>query len=108
MKIAVYGSLKKGFHNHALLERNGATKVSTERINGFIMHSMGFFPAIVPGDGEVTVEVYEAPDSAMPSLDRLEGYPSLYDRKEVSTSVGPAWIYFMQNNEGPIVQGGCW
>lgn len=93
--VAVYGSLRKGMGNHPLLERNDAQLLSTERIKGFDMFSLGGFPYIKPADGEITIEVYAVPITAMKDLDRLEGYPHFYDRMLVDTTKGQAWIYFI-------------
>lgn len=41
--VAVYGSLRKGMGNHGLLERNDAQLLSTERVTGWNMYSLGDF-----------------------------------------------------------------
>jgi gamma-glutamylcyclotransferase (GGCT)/AIG2-like uncharacterized protein YtfP len=104
--VAVYGSLRKGFGNHRVLERNEAQILSTERIGGFKMFSMGAFPFIQPASEEdmITIEVYAVPITGLPDLDRLEGYPSFYNRKLVQTSKGQAWIYFIENERGGYQQ----
>lgn len=109
--VAVYGSLREDFGNHRVLERNDAQKLSTERIGGFKMYSMGGFPFIQTATDEdmITIEVYAVPITGLPDLDRLEGYPSFYDRKLVQTSKGQAWIYFIDNERTsgypPVVDG---
>ena len=95
--VAVYGTLREGFGNHARLQ--GAEKLSTERVEGFGMKAMGF-PAIYDKDGkEITIEVYRTiSDEQRNSLDGLEGYyegGDFYDRKLIDTTQGKAWIYFM-------------
>lgn len=108
--VAVYGSLRQGMGNHRLLEHGEATKLSTEHISGFLMYSMGGFPYIRPATTEdlIVVEVYKVDASTMRSLDRLEGYPSFYDRKLVPTSKGEAWVYFIDEEprgREPVVSG---
>lgn len=107
--VAVYGSLRRGMGNHRVLERNDAQLLSTERITGFEMFSLGAYPFIRSGEGEITVEVYAVPITGMRDLDALEGYPSFYDRKLVQTTKGQAWIYFIDDRDGRVpVPDGDW
>lgn len=92
IKVAVYGSLRAGFHNHILLQ--SSKLIGSERISGFDMYSLGAFPAIVQGVGDITVEMYEVNEHTFKRLDRLEGFPAFYDRMLVETSEGECWIYF--------------
>jgi gamma-glutamylcyclotransferase (GGCT)/AIG2-like uncharacterized protein YtfP len=109
--VAVYGSLRKGMGNHGLLQSDEVTFLGTERVSGFDMYSMGGFPFITPAQGEIRIELYKVGHATMLRLDRLEGYPSFYDRKLIQTSKGQAWIYFivgknLSNYEK--VQSGDW
>lgn len=108
--VAVYGSLRKGKGNHRVLENSEL--VDTIRVKGFDMFSLGAYPYCVPDkNGEITVELYRiASDSVGKSLDILEGYPSFYDRKLISTPHGDAWIYFIDEyRDGTsYVEGGDW
>ncbi len=99
-KVAVYGSLLKSLHNHHIL--GDSELLGTDKINGFSMYSLGSFPFITPDetDTKVDIEVYEVNASVFSALDRLEGYPSFYDRKEVDTEHGKCWIYFMEDTAG--------
>jgi len=96
---AVYGTLKKGFGNHRILNRN---PLKTETIKGFKMYSNGGFPMIVESENkndEITIEIYQVSESETKyRLDRLEGYSpeqdqGMYLRRKVTTSLGEAWIY---------------
>jgi gamma-glutamylcyclotransferase (GGCT)/AIG2-like uncharacterized protein YtfP len=56
---------------------------------------------VVPAIGEKTVGVlWEITDGCLESLDRLESYPTYYDRKLVpiqcDNKIYDAWVYFMQ------------
>lgn len=108
--VAVYGSLRQGLGNHPLL--GDSPLVSTERVKGFTMHSLGGFPCVYPGDGVITVEVYSVTQELLEGpLDSLEGHPSWYKREIVKTSVGDAWVYVMQPytyKNTPIVSDGDW
>jgi gamma-glutamylcyclotransferase (GGCT)/AIG2-like uncharacterized protein YtfP len=77
------------------------------------MVSLGGFPALVEGTDTAQIEVFRVDSDAVGrGLDRLEGYPSFYDRRLIRTSHGDAWIYFMRDTGqfGPerTVEGGCW
>jgi gamma-glutamylcyclotransferase (GGCT)/AIG2-like uncharacterized protein YtfP len=93
--VAVYGSLRKGFGNHRLVE--DSTYLGTDyTYPEFTMYSMGGFPYVMhEGNTSMVVELYDVDDNVMARLDRLEGYPTFYDRKQIPTSQGDAWIYFM-------------
>lgn len=118
--VAVYGSLKEGFYNHRLLR--GQRLVGKGHVTGFEMFSMGSFPMIIEGKGNVAVEVYEVDSATMDNLDRLEGFPRFYDRQRVSavvqsneprpwTRAVACWIYYGQpyQVEGcNRVTGGVW
>ena len=94
--VAVYGSLREGFGNHSLL--GDSELKSTERLRGgFTMLHLGGFPGVVlEGDSDITVEVYEVDDDVFARLDQLEGYPSFYNRKQVKTTEGMAWMYYLE------------
>jgi gamma-glutamylcyclotransferase (GGCT)/AIG2-like uncharacterized protein YtfP len=115
--VAVYGSLRKGFGNHALLR--DAEFVTEEYISGYDMISLGGFPALFKSEvpvSKILVEIYKVDDSEMTGLDRLEGYPSFYNREEIETSKGKAWIYFIENSSGyyestknrEVIKSGDW
>lgn len=79
--IAVYGSLRRGFSNHGYLSHHDAEFIGTGWINGFEMYSMIHYPMIVPGEGQVQVEVYRVSLATLARIDRLEGHPSFYCRQ---------------------------
>jgi gamma-glutamylcyclotransferase (GGCT)/AIG2-like uncharacterized protein YtfP len=112
-QVAVYGSLKRGFGNHALLE--SARFLSTGWVDGFQMYSMGPFPMCIKAPGQVLVEVYLVSEAEFRRLDQLEGYPTFYDRSVVH--VGKklddelAWMYHgnaEQVCDLPLVKSGVW
>lgn len=84
MKAFVYGTLKKGYGNHRLLER--ASFLGEAYTDGtFDMLNSGF-PVLVPNDNGHIVkgEVYEFSDhDILDSLDALEGEGLMYDRREI-------------------------
>lgn len=108
--VAVYGSLREGLHNHPVL--GDSQWVDTVVIEGFDMHSYGAYPYITDGARSVVAELYRvvAPQDAS-ALDSLEGYPHFYDRRQVDTTHGKAWIYFINNEDNShhdLVEDGDW
>lgn len=108
--VAVYGTLREGFYNHRLLE--SAIYMGETIVKGFVMFSInGWYPGINEGNGNIVVEIYEITDDDMANnLDRLEGYPSMYNRKQIETEYGKVWIYIFnrKHEEYQRVAGGDW
>lgn len=121
LRVMVYGSLRQGMgndihrfaqHCNAEMIKKGLAKIKAN------MFSLGGFPYISfpkeeEGAGFAVGEVYEIftnQDRMLEALDRLEGYPTFYDRKEVDTEHGKAWVYFFhEDRQGvPQVEDGDW
>lgn len=91
-RIMVYGTLKKRHGNHGVLGNSvflgEAVTVSKE----FNMYDGGFpfvtdFKNDVDRLGCIVGELYETSDKRILSnLDRLEGYPYLYDKREIDVT----------------------
>lgn len=110
--VFVYGTLKKGFGNHGVLNP-GSQFICKDRIRGWDMYSLGGFPAITEGTGEISGELYSVDEKVLARCDILEGYPNFYDRMIVRTASGMrAWVYFINdlNNCRSYgkVDGGVW
>lgn len=98
MHVFVYGTLKKGYGNNRLL--SGAIYVGKgETVEKFLMKTTTGFPVVLEKDKKASVfgEIYEINDAILETLDGLEGYPSMYGRKEVLVDI-----------EGTGVQQTCW
>lgn len=121
MRVAVYGSLRQGYGNHRLLEDskylgNGITE------GRYTMMHLGGFPGVIEnGNTSIVVEMYDVDDDTARDLDRLEGHPSFYERKQINvlpTNTAdeakwePAWMYLLPQkwNDGrcPVVESGDW
>lgn len=79
MKVFVYGSLKKGFHNHSLIK--DCEFLGDGRLEGATMYKMGSvpYPSIKLGTEDyVFGEIYEVDTVTLYQLDRLEGYTGKY------------------------------
>lgn len=98
-KVAVYGSLLSGLGNNIILK--DSLKLGEEVISiPFKMVSLGAYPGLIPTEdnNNIKIEIYEVSDELFTNkLDRLEGYPDFYNRMEVNTSFGKAWIYFLND-----------
>lgn len=106
--VAVYGTLKKGFHNHFLMKNS--TFIGEGTAPGK-MYSAGGYPIATKEEGTMKVELYAVPGEDISSLDALEGHPEWYTREEVETSLGPAWIYYQPEenvSSRPVVESGEW
>lgn len=114
VRIVAYGTLMTGERNHIFC-RN-ALGIRPCAIRGTLYDTGWGFPAFVPGEtGTVRAELMEIPAADWPAVDRLEGYPLLYGRRQITAvpdDGGPveAWVYVM--NELPpgakIIPGGDW
>lgn len=109
-KVFVYGSLKQGHGNNRLLEGTEFLGVhNTECI--YTMVSLGRFPGVIPkGDMAIKGEVYDVAPEQFERLDILEGYPSFYNRIEIPTPYGNAWMYILDDTylDHKQVEGGEW
>lgn len=102
-KIAVYGSLRTGMYNHSLLENEGANLVSTETLNvPYKMIPYSSFPALIPDNqnNNILMEIYEVNDTVYRRVERLEGYPSFYDKATTTDSAGDTVeFYIIHDND---------
>lgn len=97
-KIAVYGSLKKGMHNHSLLENDGAQFLGVEDLTvPFKMIPYSSFPALIPNAQNTTVqmEIYDVNDSVYHFVEILEGYPHFYDKATTTLSNGDSVEFYI-------------
>lgn len=97
--IFVYGTLMKGFGNneHVLYD---STFVKATKITGFEMFTNGAFPMLLESSTDKIIygELWLINSSAFRRCDGLEGYPSHYNRKQIQTENGLAWVYFYNTN----------
>ena len=102
MLAFVYGSLKKGYGNNAVLGDSRLEGDAT--ISGNIsLLSLGSFPGLIKNDYDhavVTGEVYNINDATLARLDQLEGNGHFYQREEKDVIMGngavrKAHVYFL-------------
>lgn len=111
IRVFVYGTLLAGFGNHRAYMQT-AKLVDKATVPGK-MYSLGGYPCVsVHGNNTVHGEVYDIDEETLKHLDRLEGHPRFYQREIVETSIGPAWIYLINNAEqqgyNNVVASGNW
>lgn len=93
--VFVYGSLKRGFENHALLEGCEMITRTRTKKKSYQMISLESFPAVMlDGKNAIEGELYSVDMMTLAYLDMLEGNGYLYERKLVELKSGhKAWMY---------------
>ncbi len=97
-RIAVYGTLKRGYRNHRLLM--SAECLGRDHLRDIVLYDLGPCPgALLRPSGGVLVEVYDVDAATFQRVDALEGYNPRapekgdYTRRRLDTRFGPAWVY---------------
>ena len=110
MKLFVYGTLKRGFHNaYYLRDARFLGEFTTDPV--YSMYHFGSYPAVSEfGRTAITGEVYEISTLQLASIDRLEWYPDFYQRLVIETSFGEAWMYVVSDQlcVEKITTNGSW
>jgi gamma-glutamylcyclotransferase (GGCT)/AIG2-like uncharacterized protein YtfP len=114
VKLIVYGTLMSGERNHHFC-RN-AVNITPCTITGTLYDTGYGFPAFVPeGENTVAAELIEIPFEDWEAVDRLEGYPRLYDRlmfpaKLADCTDTTGWVYVMHNlpEMAQVIESGNW
>ena len=98
--VAVYGTLKKGYHNYHsyLTSSKYVGKGETKEKYPLIIQGL---PYLIEKRGvghNVEVDVFKVSSGVLAQLDRLEGHPNWYRRKQIDIvtkgKVLKCWIYF--------------
>ena len=111
-RVFVYGTLLSG-------ERNARFALGARRVaattKGTLYDPHYGFPAFVrEGETIVKGELLTVDDEGFKSMDRLEGYPSLYRREEIMVMTGAgrrkAWVYIMNRlpERAKVIESGDW
>jgi len=111
MYVFVYGTLRVGGGNHArLLARLPLATIIAEL--PYRMVSLGGFPGLIPSEVtengpkmyQITGELYNVTKDEFASLDRLEGYPTFYNRIQFPLQEfgidNSAWVYVLKPEDG--------
>ncbi len=114
-RVAVYGTLKQGQHNHYWLE--GAERIGRDRLTTLTLYDLGPYPgAKAESSAGAVVEIYAINAEQLALLDQLEGYfthaprQGLYNRAIFSTQHGKAWCYLYnaETNHEARIENGEW
>lgn len=118
MRFAVYGSLKKGYHNHPVIQ--GANYLGTDSTKPeYSLYSLGSYPAVTKGGStSIHLEVYETDnDSIIDRVNRLEGFISknnphnYYDSITIDTKYGEAEMFILRDLKTEnltLIKSGNW
>lgn len=99
----VYGTLKRGFNNHALLVRGQAQFLHTAITQGRYRMTCVGFPCVQTATGRgtraapvarVEGEVWLVSDVCLRALDRLESEGHMYARRQVELQGHPAAMFY--------------
>ena len=108
--VFVYGTLRQGEVNHHLLSGAEFCGKHVTRARYKMLH-LGAYPGVVEGGSTAIVgEIYRVDRKRFVQLDRLEAYPSLYNRKLIPSPWGRAWIYLYRGNRSQraLIASGDW
>ena len=98
--IAVYGTLKKGYSNywHYLSSSNYIGKGKTLNKYPLLIKGLPYLIDEVDKGHNVEVDVFGVSDARLKELDRLEGHPNWYCRRQIPIKVNnrtiTCWVYF--------------
>lgn len=109
--IFTYGTFQTGECRNTLLKACGAKFIKNiKTAPKYKLLDYGSFPGMVTGDKAIVGELYEAPDVALVTFDRIEGVPFLFDRAQVELEDGTfATAYVLVHNEGlPEIKTADW
>lgn len=114
VKLIVYGTLMSGKRNHCF--SRSAVSITPCTVTGTLYDTGYGFPAFVPeGDGVVKAELIEIPIEDWAAVDRLEGYPRLYDRQLYPAKIADGtevsgWVYIMNKlpDNARVIESGDW
>ena len=107
--LFVYGSLKKGFDNHKLLQKYAKRVGKASTVSKFAMYEddFGNYPYLVKEPiTKVIGELYEIKrKELLDKIDEFEGAPEYYKRKKIKVKthkgVHLAFVYIRENEEIP-------
>lgn len=111
--VFIYGSLKKGFFNHSLIEENSRNKfIKKGFIEGYKLYILRSYPAIKSSSQRerVYVELYSLTDEVFELTDKMEkraGYSSV-EVEDEEGKCGIIYVYDKEVDENNLIASGNW
>ena len=109
-RVFVYGTLKAKYRGEGFGEWKFVGETSTSL--PYSLYDLGPFPGVRKdhlSTNGVIGELYEVP--SLEPLDFYEGYPTLFDRSEIMTERGVAWMYTLKSDavrDVDLIPSGQW
>lgn len=97
--VLTYGTLRVGEPNWAGFLSTRSQHLGTYTIDGYSLWTPhGGFPYAIPDpEGAIVTDLFLVSPEIFFALDRLEGYPTHYDRERVDLEGLKPWIYIAAN-----------
>ena len=111
--VFIYGSLKKGFFNHSLIEENPRNRLIRKGfVGGYRLYLLWSYPCVKPSaeEDKVYVELYSLCDEVFDRIDVMEkraGYSSV-EVKDDDGNVGIIYVYDREVDKNRIISSGNW
>ncbi|WP_029896484.1 gamma-glutamylcyclotransferase family protein [Desulfohalovibrio reitneri] len=109
--VFVYGTLRRGFHNHPLLVQAEFLGTATTK-HRYALH-LEDVPYLYPHNpvSRVRGELYRVTETTLRELDLLEEHPNVYKREPAPVLVDSghkttAWVYFFPKPQGKLIEHG--
>lgn len=98
--VAVYGTLKKGYSNyhHYLSDSKYIGRGNTKHKYPLVVQGLPYLIDECGKGHKVEVDVFKVSDSVLKDLDKLEGHPNWYRRRQIAIDIKGksyrCWVYF--------------
>ena len=108
--VFVYGTLRQDHSNHRMMGDSYCYGVGSTR-DKYSMYMTGGYPFVFSTGAcyPITGELYAVDDDTLGTLDKMEGHPRYYTRREVVVDVEgqeySAWMYF-RDPQGKLMPTG--
>jgi len=103
--VFVYGTLKRGFYNHEVLETSQFIGKAITKNKYPMINAQEYFPYLINDKNigkHIKGEVFKINDLTLEKLDILEGFPDLYTRDYIQVIVNnntmEVIVYFLNEN----------
>lgn len=108
MRIIVYGSLRQKQGNSHWM--TNAQFLGDYVLEGYELYDLGYYPAVIAGEGTIYCEVYRIDAAILSELDELKDNGGDYKRALVPTPYGSAWMYLYQQSVAGLkkIDSGDW